>query len=76
MHKWGALNAVAAFWTAYVITRPLGASVADWMALSHARGGLDLGLGPVTLSWTVAIIGFVGYLAMSRNDVGDTERLA
>ncbi|MEU1445089.1 MULTISPECIES: COG4705 family protein [Streptomyces] len=76
MHKWGALNAVAAFWTAYVITRPLGASVADWMALSHARGGLALGLGPVTLSWTVAIIGFVGYLAVSRNDVGDRERLA
>jgi hypothetical protein len=46
------------------------------MALSHARGGLDLGLGPVTLSWTVAIIGFVGYLAVSRNDVGDAERLA
>ncbi|WP_405877635.1 hypothetical protein OG762_03390 [Streptomyces sp. NBC_01136] len=76
MHKWGALNAVAAFWAAYVITRPLGASVADWMALSHARGGLALGLGPVTLSWTVAIIGFVGYLAVSRGDVRDAERLA
>ncbi|MFJ9895692.1 hypothetical protein ACIQPR_20500 [Streptomyces sp. NPDC091280] len=69
-HRWGALNAVAAFWTAYVITRPLGASVADWMAVSHARGGLAMGLGPVTLSWTVAILGFVGYLAFSRKDVG------
>ncbi|MBK6014846.1 hypothetical protein [Streptomyces sp. MBT53] len=69
-HRWGALNAVAAFWTAYVITRPLGASVADWMALSHSRGGLAMGLGPVTLSWTVAILGFVGYLAFSRKDVG------
>ncbi|MEV6015543.1 hypothetical protein WJM95_29230 [Streptomyces sp. f51] len=68
-HKWGALNAVAAFWTAYVITRPLGASVADWMALSHARGGLALGLGPVTASWTVAIVGFVAFLALSRRDV-------
>ncbi|WP_329371728.1 COG4705 family protein [Streptomyces sp. NBC_01483] len=76
MHKWGALNAVAAFWTAYVITRPLGASVADWMALGHTRGGLGLGLGPVTLSWTVAIIGFVAYLAVSRNDVGNSEHLA
>jgi uncharacterized membrane-anchored protein len=69
-HRWGGLNAVAAFWTAYVITRPLGASVADWMALGHSRGGLALGLGPVTLSWTVAILGFVGYLAVSRKDVG------
>lgn len=68
-HRWGSLNAVAAFWAAYVITRPLGASVADWMAVGHGRGGLDLGLGPVTSSWTVAILGFVGYLAVSRKDV-------
>ncbi|MFD5515713.1 hypothetical protein [Streptomyces sp. NPDC127066] len=72
-HHRGSLNAVAAFWTAYVITRPLGASVADWMALGHARGGLGLGLGPVTASWTVAIVGFVAYLALSRRDVqGDS----
>jgi uncharacterized membrane-anchored protein len=55
-----------------VITRPLGASVADWMALGHSSGGLALGLGPVTLSWTIAIIGFVGYLAVSRGDVQNT----
>lgn len=53
----------------FFITRPLDASVADWMAAGHGRGGLDLGLGPVTLSWTVAILGFVGYLAVSRKDV-------
>ncbi|MFG2957957.1 hypothetical protein ACGF5O_30115 [Streptomyces sp. NPDC048291] len=69
-HRFGALNAVAAFWTAYVITRPLGASLADWMALGHARGGLGFGLAPVTLAWTVAIIGFVGYLAVSQRDRG------
>ncbi|MFF0016506.1 hypothetical protein [Streptomyces sp. NPDC005374] len=68
-HHRGGLNAVTAFWAAYVITRPLGASIADWMAVGHGRGGLDLGLGPVTVSWTVAIIGFVGYLAVSRTDV-------
>ncbi|NEC84937.1 hypothetical protein [Streptomyces sp. SID12501] len=68
-HRWGGLNAVTAFWVAYVITRPLGASVADWMAVGHSRGGLGLGLGPVTLSWTVAILGFVGYLAASRKDI-------
>ncbi|MCI3276843.1 COG4705 family protein [Streptomyces cylindrosporus] len=68
-HRWGGLNAVAAFWAAYVITRPLGASVADWMAVGRGRGGLALGLGPVTLAWTVAILGFVGYLAVSHKDV-------
>ncbi|WP_069758901.1 hypothetical protein [Streptomyces sp. LUP47B] len=69
-HRFGALGAVTAFWTAYVITRPLGASLADWMALPHTRGGLGLGLAPVTLAWTVAIIGFVGYLAVSQRDRG------
>ncbi|MDF3301812.1 COG4705 family protein [Streptomyces tropicalis] len=67
-HRGRVLGAVTAFWTAYVITRPLGASLADWMALPTTRGGLDLGLGPVTLAWTVAILGFVTYLAVSRAD--------
>ena len=67
-HRGGVLSAVPAFWTAYVITRPLGASLADWMALGHSRGGLGFGLGPVTLAWTAAIACFVGYLAVSRRD--------
>ncbi|MEU6283291.1 hypothetical protein [Streptomyces sp. NPDC047028] len=67
-HRAGTLGAVTAFWTAYVITRPLGASIADWMAVPKSRGGLDWGLGPVTLSWTVAILGFVAYLAVSGRD--------
>ncbi|MFJ6718493.1 hypothetical protein [Streptomyces sp. NPDC091259] len=56
------LGAVAAFWSAYVLTRPLGASFADWMAVSRARGGLGLGLGPVTLGWTLVILALVAYL--------------
>ncbi|MFF1542280.1 hypothetical protein [Streptomyces sp. NPDC058291] len=40
-----------------------------WMAVGHDRGGLDLGLGPLTLFWTVVFLGFVGYLAVSRKDV-------
>ncbi|MFR0357571.1 COG4705 family protein [Streptomyces sediminimaris] len=70
-HRFAGLNAVTAFWAAYVITRPLGASLADWMALGRSRGGLALGLGPVTLAWTAAIVGFVGYLAVSRRDTPD-----
>ncbi|MGW7427579.1 COG4705 family protein [Streptomyces sp. NPDC054813] len=72
-HRFGALNAVPAFWTAYVITRPLGASLADWMALGHTRGGLGLGLAPVTLAWTTAIVCFVGYLAVSRRDASGAK---
>ncbi|MFB7665903.1 hypothetical protein ACFC1R_18435 [Kitasatospora sp. NPDC056138] len=68
-HRWLRLGAVPSFWIAYVLTRPLGASFADWMAVSHDRGGLDLGLGPVTAGWTVAILALVGYLAATRKDV-------
>ena len=37
------VNAVLAFWAAYILTRPLGASIGDGMAQSHADGGLGLG---------------------------------
>ncbi|MGW2647975.1 COG4705 family protein [Streptomyces sp. NPDC001393] len=67
-HRARLLGAVTAFWTAYVITRPLGASIADWMAMNKADG-LGWGLGPVTLAWTVAILVLVGYLATTRRDV-------
>jgi uncharacterized membrane-anchored protein len=62
------LGAVPAFWIAYVITRPLGASFADWMGVSKARGGLALGTGPVTLAWLAAIVVLVGYLMVGRAD--------
>ncbi|GAA1897300.1 putative membrane-anchored protein [Williamsia serinedens] len=48
------LNPVATFWVAYVLTRPLGASTADWLA-DAKHGGLGWGTGPVTLGWVVAI---------------------
>ena len=67
------LGPVPAFWLAYVVTRPLGASFADWAGVSRARGGLDLGTGTVSLALTVVIVGLVGYLAVTRKDVNDTE---
>jgi uncharacterized membrane-anchored protein len=54
-HRWWGLNPVLAFWTAYVLTRPLGASLADWLAVSPDRGGLDLGTGPVSAVLIVVI---------------------
>jgi uncharacterized membrane-anchored protein len=55
------LNAVAAFWTAYVLTRPLGASFADWTA---KKSGLDVGDGTVTLVSLVLIVALVAYLTL------------
>lgn len=47
---------VAMFWSAYVLTRPLGASFADWFGVSEQRGGLAVGSGIVALILTIAII--------------------
>jgi uncharacterized membrane-anchored protein len=68
-HRRFGLGAVPAFWIAYVITRPLGASFADWMGVSHARGGLAWGTGPVTLGWLAVIVALVAYLMITRTDV-------
>lgn len=62
------MNSILAFWFAYVVTRPLGASVADWLAVSHARGGLALGTGPVSVVLAAAIAGFVYYLSKTGKD--------
>lgn len=68
-HRRFGLNGIFAFWFAYIVTRPLGASFADWAGVSHTRGGLDLGTGPVSLLLAVVIFGFVGYLTATRKDV-------
>ncbi|MFZ2803770.1 MAG: hypothetical protein WA001_00960 [Patescibacteria group bacterium] len=62
------LNAIFAFWFAYIITRPLGASFADWMGVPSSRGGLGLGTGPVSLALLVLILCLVGYLTASRRE--------
>jgi uncharacterized membrane-anchored protein len=67
------LNPVLAFWIAYVLTRPLGASYADWLGVPHRYGGVGLGRGLVALILSVVIVGFVAYLAVTRKDVEPDE---
>jgi uncharacterized membrane-anchored protein len=67
-------NAILAFWVAYVLTRPLGASVADWLGVSSARGGLALGTGPVSLVFAAIIAGFVAYLSSSGIDLPEDQK--
>ncbi len=62
------LNEITAFWWAYIITRPLGASVADWLGKPYL-GGLGLGDAQISLVLTILIIGFVGYLTVTRKDM-------
>ena len=64
-------NAVFAFWFAYVLTRPLGASVADWLGKPKNLRGLGYGSGPVSLVLALVIICFVAYLAVTKIDTPD-----
>ena len=61
-------NAIFTFWFAYIMTRPLGASFADWMGKSRRNGGLGYGDGPVTFVLTALIVALVVYLSNSGND--------
>jgi uncharacterized membrane-anchored protein len=63
------LNPVVAFWSAYVLTRPLGASFADWLGKSHALGGLGWGDEVVTGAATLVIALLVAYVAVTRHGV-------
>jgi uncharacterized membrane-anchored protein len=60
------LGPIAAFWSAYVLTRPIGASFADWLAVPHARGGLGYGTGLVSAIALIAIIAAVAHTAARR----------
>jgi uncharacterized membrane-anchored protein len=62
-------NPVLSFWLAYVATRPLGASFADWMGKPQSAGGLGWGDGTVALILTFAIVCLVAFLTVTRRDV-------
>ncbi|PZV09367.1 MAG: hypothetical protein DCF22_18680 [Leptolyngbya sp.] len=59
------LNEVGAFWLAYILTRPLGASFADWIGRSPDLGGVGFGTGRISLVLAILIAGFVAYLTYS-----------
>jgi uncharacterized membrane-anchored protein len=62
-------NAILTFWVAYVLTRPLGASIADWLGKPTNVGGRNWGDGTVALVLTAMIAVLVAYLSRSRVDV-------
>jgi uncharacterized membrane-anchored protein len=61
-------NPILTFWFAYVVTRPIGASFADWLG-KPILGGLGWGDGRVSLGLTIIIAVLVAYLALTRKDV-------
>jgi uncharacterized membrane-anchored protein len=66
-------NAVLAFWAAYILTRPLGASCGDYLSQPAANGGLGLGTVPTSLLFLAAIATLVIYLTRTRKDSTETR---
>ena len=67
------IGSVLAFWLAYILTRPLGASIGDLLTQPQSHGGLGLGTMPVSGAFLVIIIGLVTYLSVSKIDAPKDE---
>jgi uncharacterized membrane-anchored protein len=65
------LNAILAFWVAYILTRPLGASIGDYMSQPRHDGGLALGTTGTSAIFLATILGLVSFLAVTRIDRTD-----
>lgn len=63
------LNPIVAFWFAYIVTRPIGASFADWFSKPHAITGLGLGDGTVSGLALLVFIPLVAYVAVTKRDI-------
>lgn len=70
------LDAVWSFWIAYILTRPLGASIGDYLSQPTGDGGLGLGTVITSALFLAVILGLVVYLGVTRKDVTEPERAA
>ncbi|MFF1419915.1 hypothetical protein [Streptomyces sp. NPDC058280] len=66
------LNAVWSFWIAYVLTRPLGASLGDYLSQPRGEGGLALGTIGTSVLFLLVILALVVFLARTKRDVAGT----
>lgn len=67
------LNAILAFWIAYILTRPLGASIGDYLSQPRADGGLGLGTTVTSVIFLLTILAVVIYLTLTKKDRIETE---
>ena len=70
------LNSIAAFWFAYVVTRPLGASFADYISKAQNVSGINFGDGQTAVVFALAVALLVGYLATAQPDIQQPLALA
>lgn len=66
---------VLTFWIAYILTRPLGANIGDYLGGSHDDGGLGLGTLGTSLLFLSAILGTVVYLTVSHRDEMEVDSI-
>jgi uncharacterized membrane-anchored protein len=75
-------NAVLAFWLAYILTRPLGASIGDYLSQPTGNGGMGLGTVVTSVIFLGAILALVIFLTVTHSDeipaaaADDRERVA
>lgn len=67
-HFYLKLDAILAFWLAYILTRPLGASIGDLLSQAPVDGGLGLGTVGTSAIFLTAILGLVIYLSVTKKD--------
>jgi len=67
-YYYGKMNAVLGFWIAYILTRPLGASIGDYLSQDRSAGGLALGTVITSAIFLSTILALVVYLSISRRD--------
>ena len=70
------MNAILSFWLAYIMTRPLGASIGDYLASPTKEGGLGLGTTMTSIIFLSTILALVVFLAVSKRDVIRTGPVA
>jgi len=63
------VNAVLSFWLAYILTRPLGASIGDYLSQDADSGGLELGPEITSVIFLAVILAVVVYLSITKKDV-------
>ncbi len=62
------LGGILAFWIAYILTRPLGASLGDYLSQSRDDGGIALGMIGTSAIFLALILGLVIYLTVTKKD--------
>lgn len=68
LYKYAKMNSILAFWLAYILTRPLGASLGDLLSQPRTMGGIGLGTTITSIVFLMTIIGLVTYLKINQKN--------